>query len=79
MRTLKDVVGDLIKLSPNDLQLIGEALVAFCPNTAEGLKNAISVAQQEEDQLQELEKQHAMAMDADHRADLDARYYGERV
>lgn len=80
MRTLKDVVAELIALPPADLNLIAEALVAFCPFTAEALKNAIAVEQQEEDmRFLELERQHAMMQAADDFADLDAQHYGERV
>lgn len=80
MRTLKDVVAELIKLPPKELDLVGEALLAFSPSTAERLKNAISFAQQEEDmRYLEQERQYAMMQAAEDSYDLDAIHYGERV
>lgn len=80
MRTLEDVVAELVAIPPQDLHLVGEALVLFSPSTAEALKNAIGYAQQEEDmRFLELERQHAMMQAAEDSANLDAAYYGERV
>jgi len=60
MRTLKDLVEDLTKLSPVDMELVGDSLAAFSPATAERLKNAITVAQQEWDALENQERQYEM-------------------
>jgi len=60
MRMLKDLVEDLTKLSPVDMELVGDSLAAFSPATAERLKNAITVAQQEWDALEDQERQYEM-------------------
>lgn len=80
MRTLKDVVAELIELPPKDLDLIAEALQQFSPFTAEALKNAIGIAQQEEDRrFLEQERQYAMMQAAEDSYNEDAIHYGERV
>ena len=61
MRTLRDLVEDLIELPPADLQLVADSLAAYSPSTAEHLKNYIGYAQQEWDLNElELQKQHEM-------------------
>lgn len=61
MRTLRDLVEDLIKLPPTDLQLVADSLAAYSPASAERLKNYIGYAQQERDLADlDLEKQHEM-------------------
>ena len=60
MRTLRDLVEDLIKLPNTDLQLIADSLAAYSPATAEHLKNYIGFAQQEWDALENQEKQYEM-------------------
>ena len=60
MRTLRDLVEDLIKLPTTDLQLIADSLAAYSPATAEHLKNYIGFAQQEWDALENQEKQYEM-------------------
>lgn len=61
MRTLRDLVEDLIKLPHTDLQLVADSLVAYSPSSAERLKNYIGYAQQEWDLNElELQKQHEM-------------------
>ena len=60
MRTLRDLVEDLIKLPPTDLQLVADSLAAYSPATAERLKNYIGYAQQEWDALENREQQYEM-------------------
>ena len=57
MRTLRDLVEDLIKLPNTDLQLIADSLAAYSPASAERLKNYIGYAQQEWDALENREKE----------------------
>jgi len=42
------------------MELVGDSLAAFSPATAERLKNAITVAQQEWDALENQERQYEM-------------------
>ena len=74
MRTLRDLVEDLIKLPNTDLQLIADSLVAYCPYTAEHLKNYIGYAQQELDALENQEKQYEQMSRAADEAYLDYAY-----
>ena len=60
MRTLRDLVEDLIELPQVDLQLVADSLAAYSPSTAERLKNYISYAQQEMDALENRERQYEM-------------------
>jgi len=60
MRTLRDLVEDLIQLPPTDLQLVADSLAAYCPASAERLKNGIAYAQQEWDALENRERQFEM-------------------
>lgn len=76
MRTLRDLVEDLIELTPSDLHLVADMLSASCPYTAECLKDCIGYAQQELDALEMRGKQHE---EASKMADMDSQYYGERV
>ena len=60
MRTLRDLVEDLIELPPADLQLVADSLATYSPSTAERLKNYISYAQQEMDAYENRERQYEM-------------------
>ena len=76
MRTLRDLVEDLIELTPSDLHLVADMLSTSCPYTAKCLKDCISYTQQEMDALENRERQYEEASRMD---DMDAQYYGERV
>ena len=74
MRTLRDLVEDIIKLPNTDLQLVADSLAAYSPATAEHLKNYIGFAQQEWDALENQEKQYEQMSRAADEAYLDYAY-----
>jgi len=78
--TLLELVTAIRSLTTTEHQEVAEALVIMDECQAERLKNAIIVAQQEEDlRFLELQKQHSMMQAAEDSYDLDCQYYGGRV
>jgi len=47
MRTMFDLVGDIVKLSDDELQLLADALVLFSEAKAERLEFLLNVMQKE--------------------------------
>lgn len=78
MVTMQDLVTKILALPPKDMELLGESLAWYSPAQAERLKNAITVAQQEMDALENREREFEMLQYADDAATADAQCYGER-
>ena len=49
MRTMYDLVGDIVKMNDDDLQLLAEALVMYSDTKAERLKFLLNVMLKEQE------------------------------